>query len=75
MRGVHPELSMQSTSSATERCCRRSETISRWPKETAQWRGRRESGSERVDSLGLVRRRDSTFAAVVGRGMVSLEFV
>lgn len=63
IRGVQRVLSGASMSRWREGCCRRSCTMGRWPKETAQWRGRRESGSERVRSLGLAERRDSTFAA------------
>jgi hypothetical protein len=35
-----------------------------WLKETAQWIGRRSSGSRREESLGFAERRDSTFDAI-----------
>jgi hypothetical protein len=58
IRGVQPEAS--GTSGSKERVEERSLIMGRCEKAVAQWRGRRESESVRVESLGFAERRDST---------------
>lgn len=57
-RGVQPEAS--GTSGSKVRVEERSLIMGRCEKAVAQWRGRRESESVRVESLGFAERRDST---------------